>query len=52
MEGHHLSRLTEDRQKVIISQTLHKALKKLKVKGLAFEKDAEGKGTLDIFERA
>jgi hypothetical protein len=51
MEGHHLSRLTEDRYKIIISQTLRKALKKLKVKGLTFEKDAEGKGTLDIFER-
>ncbi|MCE2951943.1 MAG: imm11 family protein [Alphaproteobacteria bacterium] len=52
MEGHHLSRLTEDRHEIIISQTLYKALKKLKMRGLIFEKDAEGKGTMDIFERS
>jgi hypothetical protein len=46
MNGHHLSRLADDRYKIIVSQTLYKALKKSKIRGLMFEKDLEGRDGL------
>ena len=46
MNGHHLSRLTDDRYEIIVSQTLYKALKKSRIRGLMFEKDLEGRGGL------